>query len=113
MMLHRALEGLALVPELSVEVIDLRTIYPLDRAAVVESVKKTGKIMVVVEDTRTGSIAGEIAAVLNEEAFEHLDGPVVRVTSPDAPVPFAPSLEDAFLPSAKDVAAAAKALARY
>ncbi len=113
MMRYRCLEALALLPELSVELIDLRTIYPLDRATVVESVKKTGKILVVHEDTRTGGIAGEIAAVLNEEAFEHLDGPVLRVTAPDAPVPFAPTLEDAFLPSVKDIAAAAAALARY
>ena len=113
MMLHRCLEALALLPELSVELVDLRTIYPLDRATVVESVRKTGKVMIVHEDTRTGGIAGEIAAVLNEEAFEHLDGPVVRVTAPDAPVPFAPTLEDAFLPSVQDIAAAARALARY
>jgi 2-oxoisovalerate dehydrogenase E1 component beta subunit len=113
LMLHRCREALALLPDLSIELIDLRTIYPLDRAAVVESVRKTGKVMVVHEDTRTGGIAGEIAAVVNEEAFEHLDGPVVRVTAPDAPVPFAPSLEDAFLPSVKDIAAAASALARY
>jgi 2-oxoisovalerate dehydrogenase E1 component beta subunit len=113
MMVHRCLEALALLPGRSIELIDLRTIYPLDREAVVESVKKTGKIMVVTEDTRTGSVAGEIAAILNEDAFERLDGPVVRVTSPDAPVPFAPSLEDAFLPSAGDIAAAAEALARY
>ena len=113
MMLHRCLEALDLLPGLSVELIDLRTIYPLDRATIVESVKKTGKIMTVHEDTRTGGLAAEIAAVVNEEAFEHLDGPVVRVTSPDAPVPFAPTLEDAFLPSAADIAAAASALARY
>jgi 2-oxoisovalerate dehydrogenase E1 component beta subunit len=113
MMLHRCLEAAAALPELSIEVIDLRTIYPMDRAAVVGSVRKTGKIMVVHEDTRTGGVAGEIAAVINEEAFEHLDGPVVRVTAPDAPVPFAPTLEDAFLPSVGDIVAAAKALARY
>ena len=113
LMLHRCLEAMALLPELSVELVDLRTIYPLDRATVVESVRKTGKIMIVHEDTRTGGIAGEIAAVLNEEAFEDLDGPIIRVTAPDAPVPFAPTLEDAFLPSVQDIAAAARALARY
>jgi 2-oxoisovalerate dehydrogenase E1 component beta subunit len=113
MMLHRCLEALGRLPGLSAEVVDLRTIYPLDRATVVDSVRRTGKVMVVVEDTRTGSIASEIAAVLNEEAFEHLDGPVVRVTAPDAPVPFAPTLEDAFLPSVGDIADAAKRLAAY
>jgi 2-oxoisovalerate dehydrogenase E1 component beta subunit len=79
----------------------------------VESVRKTNKIMVVVEDTRTGSIASEISAVLHEEAFEHLDGPLVRLTAPDAPVPFAPTLEDAFLPSVADIVEAAKKLAAY
>ena len=103
----------ASVPELSIELIDLRTIYPLDRAGVIESVKKTGKIMVVTEDTRTGGVAGELAALVQEEAFEHLDGPLVRVTAPDAPVPFAPTLEDAFLPSVDDIVEAARALARY
>ncbi len=113
MMLHRTMEAVAALEGRSIEVLDLRTIYPLDRAAVVESVKKTGKVMTVTEDTRTGSIAGEIAAVLCEEAFEHLDGPVVRVTSPDVPIPFAPTLEDAVLPSVKDIAGAADRLLRY
>jgi 2-oxoisovalerate dehydrogenase E1 component beta subunit len=112
-MVHRCLEALAQLPGLSVELIDLRTIYPLDRAAIVESVKRTNKIMVVHEDTRTGGIAGEIAALVNEEAFEHLDGPVVRVTSPDTPVPSAPSLEEAFLPSVKDIVETARKLAAY
>jgi 2-oxoisovalerate dehydrogenase E1 component beta subunit len=65
------------------------------------------------EDTRTGGIAGEIAAIVNEEAFEYLDGPVVRVTSPDTPVPSAPSMEDVFLPSVNDIVQAAKKLAAY
>ena len=113
MMVHRCLEALAKMPELSVELIDLRTIYPLDRAAVVGSVKKTNKVMIVHEDTRTGGIAGEIAAVLNEEAFEHLDGPVVRVTTPDVPIPFSPTLEDAVLPSVGDIVEAARRLVAY
>ncbi|HYF01156.1 MAG TPA: transketolase C-terminal domain-containing protein, partial [Planctomycetota bacterium] len=65
------------------------------------------------EDTRTGGIAAEIAARIQEDAFEHLDGPLVRVTAPDAPVPFAPSLEDAFLPSVDDIVEAVRALHRY
>jgi 2-oxoisovalerate dehydrogenase E1 component beta subunit len=112
-MVHRCLEALGQMPDLSIELIDLRTIYPLDRTAVVDSVKKTNKIMVVHEDTRTGGIAGEIAAIVNEEAFEDLDGPVVRVTAPDTPVPSAPSLEDAFLPSVRDIVEAARKLAAY
>src|SRR5258706_442353 len=71
------------------------------------------KVIVVHEDTRTGGIAGEIAAIVNEEAFEHLDGRVVRVTAPDTPVPSAPSLEEAFLPSVKDIVEAARKLAAY
>ncbi len=113
MMLHRCLEAVGRMPELSIELIDLRTIYPLDRAAVVESVRKTNKVMVVHEDTRTGGIGGEIAAVLGEEAFEHLDGPVVRVTAPDTPVPFSPPLEDFCLPQVEDIVLAARKLAAY
>jgi 2-oxoisovalerate dehydrogenase E1 component beta subunit len=113
MMVHRCLEAMARMPEISAELIDLRTIYPLDREAVVESVKKTSKVMIVHEDTRTGGIAGEIAAVVNEEAFEHLDGPIVRVTSPDVPIPFAPTLEDAVLPGVADIVEAARRLAAY
>ena len=75
--------------------------------------KKTSKILVVHEDTRTGGIAGEIAAIVNEEAFEYLDGPVVRVTAPDTPVPSAPSMENAFLPSVQDIVDAARKLAAY
>ncbi|HVR83564.1 MAG TPA: alpha-ketoacid dehydrogenase subunit beta [Planctomycetota bacterium] len=112
-MVHRCLEALVALQDLSIELIDLRTIYPLDRSAIVESVKKTSKIMVVHEDTRTGGLAGEIAATVNEEAFEHLDGPVVRVTSPDTPVPSAPSMEEVFLPSVKDIVEAARKLAAY
>jgi len=113
MMVHRCLEAMARMPEVSVELLDLRTIYPLDRAAVVQSVKKTNKVMIVHEDTRTGGISGEIAAVLCEEAFEHLDGPIVRVTTPDVPIPFAPTLEDAVLPSVEDIVEAARRLVAY
>lgn len=98
---------------ISLEVIDLRTLLPLDRKTIVESVKKTNKLMVVHEDTRTGGIAGEIAAAVCEEAFEELDGPIVRVTSLDAPVPFSPPLEEYFLPNVQKVVSAARALARY
>jgi len=76
-------------------------------------VRKTNKLLVVHEDTRTGGIAGEIAAVVMESAFEDLDGPVRRVTSLDTPVPYAPGLEEYFLPSAGKVVAAARELAKY
>jgi pyruvate/2-oxoglutarate/acetoin dehydrogenase E1 component len=91
----------------------LRTLLPLDEEAVVASVQRTGKLLIVHEDTRTGGIAGEIAMRVSERAFEWLDGPVLRVTAIDAPVPYAASLEDAFLPQVADIGAAARYLARY
>jgi 2-oxoisovalerate dehydrogenase E1 component beta subunit len=98
---------------LSIEIIDLRTLLPLDEDAIVDSVKKTGKLLVVHEDTRTGGIAGEIAMRVSEKAFEWLDGPMLRVTAIDAPVPYSGSLEDYFLPQAEDVVTAARYLAGY
>ena len=95
------------------EVIDLRTLLPLDRETILDSVKKTNRLLVVHEDTRTGGIAGEIAAVVCESAFSDLDGPVIRVTGLDTPVPYAPSLEQHFLPNVEKVAAAARELAKY
>ena len=95
------------------EVIDLRTLLPLDREAIVNSVNKTGKLLIVHEDTRTGGIAGEFAAIVCEDAFGHLDGPIGRVTALDTPVPYSPPLEESFLPSVEKVAAAARELAQY
>ena len=97
----------------STEVVDLRTLLPLDRETIVGSVRKTGRAMIVHEDTRTGGIAGEISAILNEEAFEFLDAPVLRVTAPDTPVPYAAPLEDFFLPNVEKVLAVARKLAAY
>jgi len=98
---------------LSVEIIDLRTLLPLDDDAIVESVKKTSRLLIVHEDTRTGGIAGEISMRVNEKAFEWLDGPILRVTAIDAPVPYSASLEDYFLPQTDDVVTAARYLAAY
>ena len=97
----------------SLEVIDLRTLLPMDDDAIVASVKKTGRLLVVHEDTRTGGIAGEIAIRVNEKAFEWLDAPILRVTAIDAPVPYSGSLEDYFLPQEQDVVTAARYLAGY
>jgi 2-oxoisovalerate dehydrogenase E1 component beta subunit len=97
----------------SAEVIDLRTLLPLDRQSVCDSVKKTSKVLLVHEDTRTGGLAGELAASINEAAFEYLDGPILRVTAPDTPVPYSPPLESAFLPSAEKVLEKARWLLRY
>jgi 2-oxoisovalerate dehydrogenase E1 component beta subunit len=98
---------------LDVEVIDLRTLAPLDRAAILASVKKTSKAIVLHEASRTGGIGGEIAALLAEDAFEWLDAPVIRIASLDTPVPYAPPLEDYYLPQTKDVVDAARKLAAY
>jgi 2-oxoisovalerate dehydrogenase E1 component beta subunit len=95
------------------EVVDLRTLLPLDRETIIESVKRTNKLLVVHEDTRTGGIGGEIAALVTDSAFEDLDGPIRRVTSLDTPVPFSPPLEEHFLPNATRIADAARDLAHY
>jgi 2-oxoisovalerate dehydrogenase E1 component beta subunit len=95
------------------EVVDLRTLFPLDEATITESVAKTNKAIVLHEATRAGGIGAEIAAVISERCFEYLDGPLIRVTAPDTPVPFAPTLEEFFLPNADKVAKAARALVAY
>ncbi|MEX2572605.1 MAG: alpha-ketoacid dehydrogenase subunit beta [Gemmatimonadota bacterium] len=115
-MVHKSLEAAQQLEEedgLSVEVLDLRTLLPLDEQAVVDSVKKTNRALVVHEDTRTGGIAGEIAMRINEKAFEWLDAPILRVTALDTPVPYSPPLEDYFLPQTEDIVTAARYLAGY
>jgi pyruvate/2-oxoglutarate/acetoin dehydrogenase E1 component len=114
-MLHASLEAAGELAKegIEAEVIDLRTLMPLDTETVLQSVRKTNKLLVVHEDTRTGGIAGEIAAIVTENAFDDLDAPIRRVTSLDTPVPYAPGLEEYFRPSAAKVAAAARELARY
>src|SRR5215472_12365389 len=97
----------------SVEVVDLRTLLPLDRETVCESVKKTSKVLLVHEDTRTGGMAGELAATITETVFEYLDGPILRVTAPDTPIPYSPPLEDAFLPNVEKVLRKARELIKY
>jgi 2-oxoisovalerate dehydrogenase E1 component beta subunit len=98
---------------LKVEVIDLRTLLPMDDEAILATVRKTNKVMIVHEDTRTGGIAGEITARINEHAFEWLDGPVLRVTAADVPLPYAPTLEDYVLPQTADIVKVARHLAAY
>ncbi len=95
------------------EVVDLRTLLPLDEEAIFASVEKTSRALILHEDTRTGGVGAEISARLSERCFEKLDAPIVRVTAPDTPVPFSPPLEDFFLPNADKVARAARALAGY
>ena len=114
-MVHASLEaaGRLAGEGIEVEVVDLRTLLPLDRETIVASVQRTNKLLVVHEDTRTGGIAGEIAALVSESAFDDLDGPVRRVTALDTPVPFSTPLEEHFLPNAERIAAAARDLAKY
>jgi len=114
-MMHTSLEAAnALAKEgIEAEVIDLRTLMPLDEETILQSIRKTNKCLVVHEDTKTGGISGEIAAILFEKAFHDLDGPVLRVASLDTPFPYAPTLEEAFLPNAQKVFTAAKDLAKF
>ncbi len=115
LMVHRSLEAAAELARDGIrpEVVDLRTLLPLDEDAIAASVRKTGKLLIVHEDTRTGGIAGEIAIRMNECAFEWLDGPILRVTAIDSPVPFSGVLEDYFLPSVEDIVTAARYLVKY
>ena len=99
--------------DVSVEVIDLRTLIPFDRETVLESVKRTGKVLIVHEDNLTGGFGAEVAAIVAEDAFEYLDAPVRRVAAIDTPIPFAPPLEREYMPLEDDIVAAVRALADY
>ena len=98
---------------LGVEVLDLRSLLPMDDEAILATVKKTNRVLIVHEDTRTGGIAGEITARISERAFAWLDAPVMRVTAADVPLPYSPPLEDYVLPQTTDIVAAARTLAAY
>ena len=97
----------------SVEIVDLRSVMPWDKQAVLDSVRKTSKVLILHEDTRSGGFGGEIAATIAEEAFEDLDAPVRRIAAPDTPVPFSPVLEKAFIPQVEDVARGLRELVEY
>jgi 2-oxoisovalerate dehydrogenase E1 component beta subunit len=114
-MVHQAFEAANRVSAkgISVEILDLRTLAPLDRDAVIATARKTGKVVIAHEATRTGGVGGEVAATIAEAAFDRLDGPLLRVTAPDTPVPFTAPLEEAFLPNADRIAAAIERLAAY
>ena len=98
---------------IDVEVVDLRSLLPYDKETVLESVKRTNKVILLHEDTRTGGFAGELAATISEEAFDHLDGPIRRITAPDSPVPYSPPLEEFFLPKVSDIVRVARELNAY
>lgn len=116
LVLHHCLEAahrLAL-ENISVEIIDLRTIRPLDKETILKSVRKTGKAIIVHEDTLTGGVGGEVSAIVSEHAFEHLDGPVTRLAGPDVPaIPFSRTLEDVFMLDSHKIASAIRQLASY
>jgi 2-oxoisovalerate dehydrogenase E1 component beta subunit len=114
-MVHLALEAATVLDRenIQLEVVDLRTLIPLDKETIYESVRKTSKAIILHEDNKTGGIGAEIAAQLAEECFDCLDGPVIRVAAPDTPVPFSTPLEEFFLPKASDVITAARKLAAY
>jgi 2-oxoisovalerate dehydrogenase E1 component beta subunit len=116
LMLHYCLEAAEQVASegIEVEVVDLRTLTPLDKETVLESVMKTGKLLIVHEDNITGGVGAEIAALVANEAFEYLDGPITRLCGPDVPtMPFAQSLEDAYMPSTERIAEALRKQSAY
>ena len=98
---------------ISVEVVDLRTLMPLDRQTILDSCKKTSKAILLHEDTLTGGLGGELAGIIAEHAFDYLDGPLVRIAAPDTPVPFSGPLEQAFLPDRDEIARKARWLYRF
>lgn len=114
-MVYEALEAADILAREGIEldVVDLRTLLPLDRHAIADSVRRTNKVIILHEDTKTGGIAGEVTAVINEEAFDDLDGPIVRITGLDTPVPFSPPQEEFFLPKVSDVVREARRLHAY
>jgi 2-oxoisovalerate dehydrogenase E1 component beta subunit len=114
-MVHTALDAATRLEKdgIDVEVLDLRTLAPLDRDAILESVARTSRALLLYEARRTGGIGGELAAIIAEEAFEYLDAPILRIASVDAPPPYAPPLEAAFLPDVDKVVAGVQSLVEY
>ena len=114
-MVHKALEAAEALAQrgISAEIVDLRTVYPLDEETILRSIEKTSRALVLYESYRFLGIGTEVAAVIAEKAFEHLDAPVVRLAPPNVPVPFSPPLEDAFLPQIADIEAAVDRLAGW
>ncbi len=112
---HYALEAAERIDRegVSVEVVDLRTLAPMDKATIGRSISKMNKVLIVHEDNKTGGVGAEIAATIAEEYFEQLDGPILRVAAADAHLPYAPSLEEAIIPNVDDVLDALRRLAAY
>ncbi|MBV6517932.1 MAG: alpha-ketoacid dehydrogenase subunit beta [Candidatus Brocadia sp.] len=114
-MIHTALEAAQTLRQngISCEVIDLRTILPLDKKAIFDTVKKTNKVAVLHEQTKTGGVGAEVSALINEYCFDFLDAPIIRIAALDTPVPYSAQMEEAFLPQTKDVISAVEKLMRY
>jgi pyruvate/2-oxoglutarate/acetoin dehydrogenase E1 component len=109
-MVHKALNAAAELEEEGVdaEVVDPRTLTPLDKKTIVDSVKKTGRLVIVSEDCKTAGVSAEIASVVAEEAIDYLDAPIKRVTAADTPIPFSPPLEQYVIPNEKAIIKAVK-----
>jgi 2-oxoisovalerate dehydrogenase E1 component beta subunit len=114
-MVHASLEAAETLAKEGVEceIVDLRSLLPFDKQAILDSVRKTNRVLIVHEDTLTGGIGGEVAAVISEEAFEQLDAPVRRIGAIDTPVPYSPPLEEFFLPNAEKITTTLRELAAY
>ncbi|MBF8277510.1 MAG: pdh [Candidatus Brocadiaceae bacterium] len=114
-MVHTALEAAQTLGGngISCEIIDLRTLLPLDKKAIFNTVKKTSKVVVLHEQTKTGGIGAEVSAIISENCFGYLDGPIIRVAAPDTPVPYSAQMEEVFIPQTKDVIDAVEKLMRY
>jgi 2-oxoisovalerate dehydrogenase E1 component beta subunit len=114
-MVHIALEAAEILARegIELEILDLRTLLPLDEEAIATTVRRTNRVIILHEDTKTGGIAGEISAIINERAFDDLDGPIIRITARDTPVPFSPPLEEYFLPKVEDIVREARRLKAY
>jgi len=109
-MVHKALNAAAMLEKegIDAEVVDPRTLTPLDKATITSSVKKTGRIVIITEDCRTGGVSAEIAALVAENTLDYLDAPIKRVTAPDTPIPFSPPLEQFIIPNERSIIKAVK-----
>jgi 2-oxoisovalerate dehydrogenase E1 component beta subunit len=114
-MVYTALEAAEILAKegIELEILDLRSLLPLDRQAIADVVRKTNKVIILHEHPKTAGIAGEVSAIINEEAFDELDGPIVRIAAQDSPVPFSPPQEEFYLPKVEDVVREARRLAAY
>ena len=114
-MVHTALEASEVLRNegIDLEILDLRTVSPLDREAIAQTVKKTNKVIILHEHSRTGGLAGEIAAIINEDVFDDLDGPIVRIAGLDSAIPFSPPQEHHYLPKVEDVVRESRRLKAY